>query len=98
MVKQTGSDDVPIYLPYYGDNGQLVRFKPDQATSPMYREIMEEKEQSVKDAAAERQRLERKAEADKANDERRDALREQYKDAHDKRVNNLSNYFSWGKK
>lgn len=98
MVKQTGSDDVPIYLPYYGDNGQLVRFKPDQATSPMYREIMEEKEQSVKDAASERQRLESKAEADKANDERRDALREQYKDAHDKRVNNLSNYFSWGKK
>lgn len=98
MVKQTGSDDVPIYLPYYGDNGQLVRFKPDQTTSPMYREIMEEKEQSIKDAAAERQRLERKAEADKANDERRDALREQYKDAHDKRVNNLSNYFSWGKR
>lgn len=98
MVKQTGSDDVPIYLPYYGDNGQLVRFKPDQATSPMYREIMEEKEQGIKDAAAERQRIERKAEADKANDERRDALREQYKDAHDKRVNNMSNYFSWGKK
>lgn len=98
MVKQTGSDDVPIYHPYYGDNGQLVRFKPDQATSPMYREIMEEKEQSIKDAAEERQRLERKAEADKANDERRDALREQYKDAHDKRVNNMSNYFSWGKK
>ncbi|MEM8031520.1 hypothetical protein Q4Q95_15665 [Morganella morganii] len=98
MVKQTGSDDVPIYLPYYGDNGQLVRFKPDQATSPMYREIMEEKEQSVRDAAAERQRLESKAEADKASDERRDALREQYKNAHDKRVNNLSNYFSWGKK
>lgn len=98
MVKQTGSDDVPIYLPYYGDNGQLVRFKPDQTTSPMYREIMEEKEQSIKDAAAERQRIERKAEADKANDERRDALREQYRDAHDKRVNNLSNYFSWGKK
>ncbi|MEW5149511.1 hypothetical protein WKR08_11015 [Morganella morganii] len=98
MVKQTGSDDVPIYLPYYGDNGQLVRFKPDQATSPMYREIMEEKEQSIKDAAAERQRLESKAEADKASDERRDALREQYKNAHDKRVNNLSNYFSWGKR
>ncbi|HDU8428731.1 hypothetical protein Q4R36_11315 [Morganella morganii] len=98
MVKQTGSDDVPIYLPYYGENGQLVRFKPDQATSPMYREIMEEKEQSVRDAAAERQRLESKAEADKASDERRDALREQYKNAHDKRVNNLSNYFSWGKK
>lgn len=98
MVKQIGSDDVPIYLPYYGDNGQLVRFKPDQATSPMYREIMEEKEQGIKDAAAERQRIERKAEADKANDERRDALREQYRDAHDKRVNNLSNYFSWGKK
>lgn len=98
MVKQTGSDDVPIYLPYYGDNGQLVRFKPDQATSPMYREIMGEKEQSIKDAAAERQRLESKAEADKASDERRDALREQYKNAHDKRLNNLSNYFSWGKK
>ncbi len=98
MVKQTGGDDIPIYLPYYGDNGQLVRFKPDQATSPMYREVMEEKEQGIKDAAAERQRIERKAEADKANDERRDALREQYKDAHDKRVNNMSNYFSWGKK
>lgn len=98
MVKQTGSDGIPIYHPYYGDNGQLVRFKPEQATSPMYREIMEEKEQGIKDAAAERQRIERKAEADKANDERRDALREQYKDAHDKRVNNMSNYFSWGKK
>ncbi len=98
MVKQTGGDDVPIYHPYYGDNGRLVRFKPDQATSPMYREIMEEKEQNIKDAAAERQRIERKAEAGKANDERRDALREQYRDAHDKRVNNLSNYFSWSKK
>lgn len=54
MVKQTGSDDVPIYLPYYGDNGQLVRFKPDQATSPMYREVMEERKQNLKDAAEKR--------------------------------------------
>lgn len=54
MVKQTGSDDVPIYLPYYGDNGQLVRFKPDQATSPMYREVMEERKQNLNDAAEKR--------------------------------------------
>lgn len=54
MVKQTGSDDVPIYHPYYGDNGQLVRFKPDQATSPMYREVMEERKQNLKDAAEKR--------------------------------------------
>lgn len=54
MVKQTGSDDVPIYHPYYGDNGQLVRFKPEQATSPMYREVMEERKQNLKDAAEKR--------------------------------------------
>lgn len=54
MVKQTGSDDVPIYHPYYGDNGQLIRFKPDQATSPMYREVMEERKQNLKDAAEKR--------------------------------------------
>lgn len=58
MVKQTGSDDVPIYLPYYGDNGQLVRFKPDQATSPMYREVMEERKQNLKDAADKRKKNE----------------------------------------
>lgn len=58
MVKQTGSDDVPIYLPYYGDNGQLVRFKPDQATSPMYREVMEGRKQNLKDAADKREKNE----------------------------------------
>ncbi|MEM8027415.1 hypothetical protein Q4R25_12660 [Morganella morganii] len=58
MVKQTGSDDVPIYLPYYGDNGQLVRFKPDQATSPMYREVMEDRKQNLKDAADKREKNE----------------------------------------
>lgn len=58
MVKQTGSDDIPIYLPYYGDNGQLVRFKPDQATSPMYREVMEERKQNLKDAADKREKNE----------------------------------------
>lgn len=58
MVKQTGSDDVPIYLPYYSDNGQLVRFKPDQATSPMYREVMEERKQNLKDAADKREKNE----------------------------------------
>ncbi|ETO43458.1 hypothetical protein [Morganella sp. EGD-HP17] len=56
MVKQTGSDGVPIYHPYYGDNGQLVRFKPDQATSPMYREVMEERKQNLKDAADKRKK------------------------------------------
>lgn len=58
MVKQTGSDDVPIYLPYYGDNGQLVRFKPEQATSPMYREVMEDRKQNLKDAADKRKKNE----------------------------------------
>lgn len=58
MVKQTGSDDIPIYLPYYGDNGQLVRFKPDQATSPMYREVMEDRKQNLKDAADKRKKNE----------------------------------------
>lgn len=58
MVKQTGSDGVPIYHPYYGDNGQLVRFKPDQATSPMYREVMEERKQNLKDAADKRKKNE----------------------------------------
>lgn len=97
MVKQTGSDGIPIYHPYYGDNGQMMRFKPDQATSPMYREVMEKKAQSVKDAAEARQQADQKEEADKANDERREAFRDQYRKSHDKRVNNLSNYFSWGK-
>lgn len=58
MVKQTGSDDIPIYLPYYGDNGQLVRFKPDQTTSPMYREVMEDRKQNLKDAADKRKKNE----------------------------------------
>lgn len=58
MVKQTGSDGIPIYHPYYGDNGQLVRFKPEQATSPMYREVMEERKQNLKDAADKRKKNE----------------------------------------
>jgi hypothetical protein len=58
VVKQTGSDGVPDYHPYYGDNGQLVRFKPDQATSPMYREVMEERKQNLKDAADKRKKNE----------------------------------------
>lgn len=55
VVKQTGSDGVPIYRPYYGDNGQLVRFKPEQASSPMYKTVMREMEKSVERARAQRE-------------------------------------------
>ncbi|MDN0017982.1 hypothetical protein [Providencia stuartii] len=58
MLKQTGSDGIPIFTSLLGDNGMPSRFKPDQSSSPMYREIMREKRKSVEKARAQREGFE----------------------------------------
>ncbi|WP_158785148.1 hypothetical protein [Pantoea sp. BAV 3049] len=54
MVKQTGSDGIPVYHPYYGSNGGALRFKPEQVSSPMYKEVMEKRAQAVDKARQQR--------------------------------------------
>ncbi len=97
MIKQTGSDDIPIYRPYTGDNGLPIRFKPEQSSSPMYKEVMEKRQQSVKEAQDKREREEALDKSRSEFDERRQSIREQYKEAHNERVNKFNNYFSWDK-
>lgn len=97
MIKQTGSDDIPIYRQYTGDNGLPIRFKPEQSSSPMYKEVMEKRQQSVKEAQDKREREEALDKSRSEFDERRQSVREQYKEAHNERVNKFNNYFSWDK-
>ncbi|MEX5486420.1 hypothetical protein IC611_14965 [Proteus mirabilis] len=97
MIKQTGSDDIPIYRPYTGNNGLPIRFKPEQSSSPMYKEVMEKRQQSVKEVQDKREREEALDKSRSEFDERRQNIREQYKEAHNERVNKFNNYFSWDK-
>ncbi len=95
-VKQTGSDGVPVYSDYHGENGLPLRFKPEQVSSPMYKEVMEDRRLKAIAAEDRQLQIEERKKAAEEYQSNRNAIREQYKDAHDKRVNNLSNYFSWG--
>ncbi|EGL2187063.1 hypothetical protein INK77_002080 [Salmonella enterica subsp. enterica serovar Agbeni] len=54
MVRQVGSDGIPVITPYYGGSGSTVRFKPEQSSSPMYQEILNKRNRKVQKAEAER--------------------------------------------
>ena len=77
-------------------SGQLVRFA-GSGNIPMYREIMEEKSRALKMRRQSASVWNVKRKRIKPTMSAVMRFCEQYKDAHDKRVNNLSNYFSWGK-
>ncbi|WP_163826551.1 hypothetical protein [Proteus vulgaris] len=98
MIRQTGSDGVPTDpYNYLGDSGLPIRFKPEQSSSPMYKAIMEKRQQSVKDAEAKRIRDKQREQSKVEYEEHRENVREQYKEAHNERVNKFNNYFSWDK-
>ncbi|EPK3354900.1 hypothetical protein JAG45_000618 [Providencia rettgeri] len=58
MLKQTGSDNIPVFSPFLGDNGMPSRFKPEQSSSPMYREVMDKRQKTYQEAKKEREILE----------------------------------------
>ncbi|MGJ7973946.1 hypothetical protein [Providencia hangzhouensis] len=58
MLKQTGSDNIPVFTPFLGDNGMPSRFKPEQSSSPMYREVMDKLQKTYQEAKKEREILE----------------------------------------
>ncbi|HGV3502111.1 TPA: hypothetical protein ACLLFU_001643 [Providencia stuartii] len=58
MLKQTGSDKIPVFTPFLGDNGMPSRFKPEQSSSPMYREVMDKRQKTYQEAKKEREILE----------------------------------------
>ncbi|MTC64194.1 hypothetical protein [Providencia alcalifaciens] len=57
MLKQTGSDNIPVFTPFLGDNGMPSRFKPEQSSSPMYREVMDKRQKTYQEAKKEREIL-----------------------------------------
>lgn len=98
MIRQTGSDGVPTDpYNYLGDSGLPIRFKPDQSSSPMYKAIMEKRQQGIKDAEAKRIKDKQREQSQAEYEEHRENIREQYKQAHNDRVNKFNNYFSWDK-
>lgn len=64
MLKQTGSDKIPVFTPFLGDNGLPSRFKPEQSSSPMYREVMDKRQKTYQEAKKEREILEGNAKPD----------------------------------
>ncbi|QIF57775.1 MULTISPECIES: hypothetical protein [unclassified Providencia] len=58
MLKQTGSDNIPVFTPFLGENGMPSRFKPEQSSSPMYREVMDKRQKTYQEAKKEREILE----------------------------------------
>ncbi len=61
MLKQTGSDKIPVFTPFLGDNGMPSRFKPEQSSSPMYREVMDKRQKTYQEAKKEREIIEGRA-------------------------------------
>ncbi|WEJ92425.1 MAG: hypothetical protein P0Y63_16180 [Klebsiella huaxiensis] len=55
MVRQKNRDGYDDVHPYYGENGLPVRFKPDQQTSPMYKQTMQYQQQRVDEARVKRE-------------------------------------------
>ncbi|HAT4984430.1 TPA: hypothetical protein I9786_002833 [Serratia marcescens] len=54
MVRQKNAEGYDDVRPYYGENGMPIRFKPDQKTSPMYKQMMILQQQGISEARAER--------------------------------------------
>lgn len=61
QFKQTGSNKVPVFTPFLGDNGMPSRFKPEQSSSPMYREVMDKRQKTYQEAKKEREIIEGRA-------------------------------------
>ncbi|EMF8324617.1 bacteriophage protein [Serratia marcescens] len=55
MVRQKNADGYDDIRPYYGENGMPLRFRPEQKTSPMYKQTMDIQQQRVDAARAARQ-------------------------------------------
>lgn len=55
MVRQKNAEGYDDVRPYYGENGMPLRFRPDQKTSPMYKQTMDIQQQRVDAARAARQ-------------------------------------------
>ncbi|HGE8494727.1 TPA: hypothetical protein ACGD7R_003003 [Serratia marcescens] len=55
MVRQKNAEGYDDVRPYYGENGMPLRFRPEQKTSPMYKQTMEIQQQMVDAARAARQ-------------------------------------------
>ncbi|KFB89628.1 hypothetical protein CR62_16725 [Serratia grimesii] len=55
MLRQKNAEGYDDVRPYYGQNGMPLRFKPEQQTSPMYKQTMGVQQQRVEAARAARQ-------------------------------------------
>lgn len=55
MVRQKNAEGYADVRPYYGENGMPLRFRPEQKTSPMYKQTMDIQQQRVDAARAARQ-------------------------------------------
>ncbi|HID9280210.1 TPA: hypothetical protein ACXIZC_002786 [Serratia marcescens] len=55
MLRQKNAEGYDDVRPYYGENGMPLRFKPEQQSSPMYKQTMGAKQQRVDAARAARQ-------------------------------------------
>ncbi|MBN5203196.1 hypothetical protein JY494_27160, partial [Serratia marcescens] len=55
MVRQKNAEGYDDVRTYYGENGMPLRFRPEQKTSPMYKQTMEIQRQRVDAARAARQ-------------------------------------------
>ncbi|QPT15234.1 hypothetical protein I6G37_09960 [Serratia rubidaea] len=54
MLRQKNTEGYDDVHPYYGENGMPLRFKPEQKTSPMYKQMMILQQQGISEARAER--------------------------------------------
>ncbi|HFF9830524.1 hypothetical protein V6307_15000 [Serratia marcescens] len=54
MLRQKNTEGYDDVRPYYGENGMPLRFKPEQKTSPMYKQMMILQQQGISEARAER--------------------------------------------
>ncbi|CAI1026147.1 Uncharacterised protein [Serratia ficaria] len=55
MLRQKNAEGYDDVRPYYGENGMPLRFKPEQQSSPMYKQTMGVQQQRVNAARAARQ-------------------------------------------
>lgn len=55
MVRQKNAEGYDDVRPYYGENGMPLRFRPEQKSSPMYKQTMDIQQQRVDAARAARQ-------------------------------------------
>ncbi|AWC73607.1 hypothetical protein CLM65_11130 [Serratia marcescens] len=55
MVRQKNAEGYDDVRPYYGENGMPLRFRPEQKTSPMYKQTMDIQQKRVDAARAARQ-------------------------------------------